>query len=184
MNTSKPISTISYNSVDFLVSILDDLTKARKISFYAFIKHRGEDDEAGKKDHIHLYVEPSSRINTDELKDHFKEITADSEKPLGCLLFRSSKFDDWFLYSLHFSTYLKSKNLTKKYNYTYDQIITSSPDDLVYLSENIDYSALSPYANIKEAVDKDETFIDFIQKNAVPIQQVSCFYKVWELMGG
>ena len=39
MRTSKPFSTISYNTEDYLTAKLDELVTTRKIEFYAFIEH-------------------------------------------------------------------------------------------------------------------------------------------------
>lgn len=49
MRTSKPISTISYNTLPFLKEKLDDLVNNQVLEFYFFIWHHAEDDEAGKK---------------------------------------------------------------------------------------------------------------------------------------
>lgn len=59
MNTSKPISTVSFNSAPFLLSKLDELVDNRTLSFYAYIKHFGEPSESKDtlKDHFHIYIE-------------------------------------------------------------------------------------------------------------------------------
>ena len=62
MKTTKPIATISYNSTEFLDLKLSDLISSKKIEYYCYIVHLGEDDESGKKDHIHPYVEPARLI--------------------------------------------------------------------------------------------------------------------------
>lgn len=59
MKTSKPISTISYNSKPYLVKKLNDLKKAGILEFWSFIEHEPESDEirdeAGKKS-ISIYI--------------------------------------------------------------------------------------------------------------------------------
>ena len=70
MQTCKPISTISYNSEEFLKSVLDNLVRTHVIDFYMYIKHIGEIDLFGEqeKDHIHLFLIPNKRINTADLE--------------------------------------------------------------------------------------------------------------------
>ena len=65
MKTSKPFSTISYNSADFLTVKLNDLVNRRKLAFWAYVEHLPEEDE--KKAHKHLYIVPNGQINTDEV---------------------------------------------------------------------------------------------------------------------
>ena len=65
MKTSKPFSTISYNTADFLSVKLNDLVNRRKIAFWAYVEHLPEEDE--KKAHKHLYIVPNGQINTDEV---------------------------------------------------------------------------------------------------------------------
>lgn len=111
MRTTKPIATISFNSPAFLKLKLEELTKAGKISFWAFIPHKPEDDEAGTKEHNHLYAEPSKMMQTDDLKAELLEFDPEHpDKPKGCLPFRTSKFADWYLYGLHDKRYLASKD--------------------------------------------------------------------------
>lgn len=91
MRTTKPIATISFNSPAFLKLKLEELTKAGKISFWAFIPHKPEDDEAGTKEHNHLYAEPSKMMQTDDLKAELLEFDPEHpDKPKGCLPFRTS----------------------------------------------------------------------------------------------
>ena len=97
MRTSKPFSTITYNSPDFLKKKMNELIISGDVSFWCFIKHKAEIDE--KKDHIHLYVVPAVMFQTDCLKLHLQE--PDPGKAgqfLTCISSRSSKtFDDWYL---------------------------------------------------------------------------------------
>ena len=115
MNTSKPISTISYNSEIFLVSVLKSLHSLHIISDYMYIVHQPEDDE--KKVHIHLYLKPNTKVDTIELQERFKELDPNHPKPLGCIDFESSKIDDWILYNQHFRPYLLSKLEDRKFYY-------------------------------------------------------------------
>jgi len=137
VNTSKPFSTISYNSKEFLILKLTELTRQHIISFWAFIPHKGEaecDPTTGEiikdKDHIHLYVEPNKSINTDDFRSLLLEVDKKKKNklPLGCLPCRSSKFDDFYLYGLHDPEYLACKYEVKEYHYQRDEFNTSDPD--------------------------------------------------------
>ena len=127
MRTSKPISTISYNSQEFLVSKLDELVRNHKISDYMFINHFAEEDE--KKNHIHLWIKPNTLLDTMKIQEFFREL--DPEKPLkpkGCIDFRLGEIDDWILYNMHYEPYLASKGESRQFHY--------SRDDFVYCDED------------------------------------------------
>ena len=132
MKTTKPISTISYNSIDFLKSILDDLYLKHLISFYAFVEHLPEelDDHTWEKKHIHVYIEPNTKLDTMELQKLTEEVDPDfPDKPLKCIYFRRSIWEDWLLYDLHDETYLKLKLQKRQYTYTYEDFYYSDPDE-------------------------------------------------------
>ena len=149
MNTSKPISTISYNSENFLLSRLCEYGKL--LSFWAAIRHTGEDDEGGAKDHWHIYAEPSKRFQTDSL--HFSEPDPlHPDKPLRCMSWRSSAFADWYLYVLHDPSYLCSKGLIRKYHYKHSDFVTSSDDELNMLAKSINRLKVSPYLDMLDAI--------------------------------
>ena len=127
LRTSKAISTISYNSKDFLLSILDKLIRQHIICNYMFIEHQPEDDE--RKKHIHLFIQPNRLIDTMELQDMFKEFDSSKpDKPLGCIDFRLSKIDDWILYNQHFNAYLLSKGESRKFHYARDDFVYFDSD--------------------------------------------------------
>lgn len=138
MKTSKPISTISYNSEEFLKAKLDSLVKGGEIAFWYYIKHIGEyDKDTGiqDKDHIHLYIESGDRIDTIKLRELFKEYPDGNLNalPLQCQPFRVSKPYDALLYNLHHQQYLLMKFETKEYGYTMDDIVTNDIDYLYQL---------------------------------------------------
>ena len=65
MNTLKPISTVTYNTNDFLIHQLDMLLRTHVIDYYMFINHLGEPDQYGDdKDHTHLFILPNHPIIT------------------------------------------------------------------------------------------------------------------------
>jgi len=116
MRTSKPISTISYNSIEFLTAKLEELKRNHVISDYMFIFHHHESDE--RKDHIHLWILPNKLVDTMELQEFLQELDfKHPDKPLGCIPFRVSKVDDWLLYTEHFEPYLKFIGQSREYHY-------------------------------------------------------------------
>lgn len=116
MKTRKSCSTISYNTPEFLYDNLCQLMNEHKISNFMFIQHYAEEDE--KKDHIHLFIQPNTLIDTMDLQDILKEPDPDKpDKLLKCLDFRVSKIDDWLLYNMHFEPYLASKLESRKFHY-------------------------------------------------------------------
>ena len=129
MATSKPISTISYNTEAFLKEKLDTWVKSHLIMSYMYICHKGED---GDKDHIHLRIEPNKPIDKMDLMEALQEYpigTDFSKKPLGVRPFRPSKEEDWILYAVHDSDYLKGKyeeNKGEKLPYKWEDI--KAPD--------------------------------------------------------
>ena len=106
--TSNPLSSISYNTKQFLIDKLEELKDSHIISCYMVIFHLGED---GDKDHAHFRIEPNRRIDPMEIQEMFKEINPFSNvgKPLGVRPFRPSKEEDWFLYAVHDQEYLRLK---------------------------------------------------------------------------
>lgn len=183
MRTTKPTSTISYNTEKFLEMKLDEFTRAGILSFWAFIHHLPEDDEGGKKEHLHVYVEPAKMLQTDELRAGMVQLSMDDpEHPLGCISFRASKFDDWYLYALHDKAYLASKGQSRRYRYRHDQIVTSDPDDLNFKAKSIDRLAISPYAVMLEAIEHGATWSQFFARGLVPITQLNQWEKAWQAL--
>lgn len=183
MKTGKPISTISFNTPQFLKLLLDDLVSEKIITFYFFVPHKAEADEGGRKDHIHLWVLPSKMLQTDDLRAHFKEFDPEKpDKPRGCLPFESSVFDHAYLYFTHDKRYLASKGQSRQYHYTFDDCVTNDIDYLHYLYKKIDTFALSPYADILEAQSNGLTFAEFFRRGTIPLQQLVSFQKAWDLI--
>lgn len=137
MKTSRPISTVSYNTPEFFKGVCDRLIRGKVISFYAFIVHKGEGDECGKKDHIHAYFELAKAVQTEDLRDMFLEYDPTHPKPLACLSFRFSKFPDWYQYALHDPYYLMRIGEERKFFYKHEDIFSSDEDELHSLSYNV-----------------------------------------------
>lgn len=183
MRTTKPISTISFNSSAYLELKLNELLKAGKISFWAFIEHMPEDDEGGNKIHHHVYIEPAKMLQTDDIKSELKEFDpTHPAKPLGCLTFKSSKFADWYMYGLHDIRYLASKSQSRKYHYLHDDFKTSDDDDFLFKARTIDRVALSPYASMVDAQSQGITFQEYFSRGTIPLPQLALFEKAWYLL--
>lgn len=183
MRTTKPISTISFNTPGFLELKLNQLVKAGRISFWAFIVHQPEDDEGGKKFHQHVYVEPSKMLQTDDLKAELMEFDPENpKKPKGCISWHSSKFDPWYLYALHDKRYLASKGQSRSFHYEHDDIVTSDDDDLTFKARSIDMVSLSPYADMEDAQRQGFTWAEYFARGTVPLPQVALFERAWNLL--
>lgn len=185
VRTTKPVSTISYNTIPFLKLKLEELRKAKIISFWSFIYHKAEADE--KKDHIHLYFEPSKMIQTDDIIEHLAQLTGKMISPtqvelLCCMNMRSSKFDDWYLYCCHDEAYLLSKGQSREHHYCFDDFYASNVDELNFKVCEIDYTAQNAMKQIVEAQRLGLTLRDYLLRSAIPISQVNHVEKAWNLL--
>lgn len=137
MKTEKPLTSISYNTPEFLKAACDKLLTAGIIDFYAFLKHKGEIDPFDgerDKDHIHIFVRPVKAVESSTFLRHFIEIdeTNAAAPPLGCVRFDKCKNPGtWVLYTLHYSPYLDSIGETKEfYNYPFHDFVTNNEQEL------------------------------------------------------
>lgn len=171
MKTSKPISTISYNSEQFLKSKLQELLEAGSIEFWCYIKHHKESDDT--KDHIHLLICPNERIDTGELKNEFMEIDATKpDKPLGVIMFCTSIVDEWFLYNMHYKPYLDSKLLEREYHYSKEDFVYSDEDtfEFLFLHAFHESKFVTERKLFKLITDKKSKGSDLVVHGAVPLQ--------------
>lgn len=177
MATSKPISSISYNTEDFLVSKLDDLIQSGVISFWVYIKHNGEsriDDEANGKDHLHLLMIPNKCVDLVEVGKVFKQFYAnDPAHPLRCMPFRTSKTEDWLLYALHDPDYIMLHGLDKTYVYDVVDFKSSDPDFLHQLWIEAKQSfANNPSVKIRKKANAGVSFASLVRSGSISIQQI------------
>lgn len=184
MKTRLPISTISYNTPGYLAAKLRELTTAKIISEWHFIQHEPEDDEGGKRKHIHLWLVPAKSIQTEDLISETLEIDPEKpEKPRKCLPFRVSKnFGDWYLYGIHDRAYLASKAESRRYHYTVDDLCTSDSDQLNCRIHEIDMIEKSGWAKMEAYYKEGLTFAEVFARGAVPIQQFSQWRQAYEYM--
>lgn len=139
MPTSKPLSTISYNTEPFLKRVLDSMVEKHQIQLYRYIKHIGElkadahdlvwvydknhnpvkqvpkyQNEKDKydKDHFHVFIFPNKKLDPMDIRLMFLEpdINHPKKAPLGCMPFYVSSEYDWLLYAIHDPDYLRAHN--------------------------------------------------------------------------
>ena len=124
MTTIKALSTISYNSEDFLKGKLNELCANGYIDFWYYIKHIGEYDKASDttdKDHIHVILNLVSVL----IQLIYRLCL------LNIQIMISHKRNEKILYDLHNEQYLISIMDKKQYHYSVDDIVTNDRDYLM-----------------------------------------------------
>lgn len=182
MITRTSIATISYNSVPFLVHTLDDLIADGVIEFYAFVDHLPESDET--KSHKHLFIVPSSNIDTFSLQNQLKEVDLEHPDlpPLGCIMFRHSKFADWFMYCQHDRDYLSMRGEVKEFIYSKDDFIVSDRDYFNELIHTSDFSKFKIFQKLRDAVNADVSFKELVSNGFVPVPQIVQYRMAYNIM--
>lgn len=181
MRTSKPFSTISYNTEDFLNLRLGELVQRRQIDFFAWVHHYAEEDET--KEHKHLYIVPNGRVDTDQILDYLLEFDPKHpDKPFKCIRPHSSKFADWYLYALHDVTYLASKGQSRKFHYFMDDVQTSDRDYFLEEVHTIDFAKLNRFSALRDAALQGVPFAELLMGGGIPIQQTYAYREAYNLM--
>ena len=182
MRTSKPFSTISYNTDAFLVVKLNDLVRRGVLDFWVYVEHLPEDDE--KKKHKHVYLVPSKLVDTTQIDEFMKEIDVTNADglPLGCIMFKSSNFSDWFMYAQHDIDYLMSKGQSRRFGYALNEFKTSSEDYFTELRHEIDFRRTKPMQRLIEAAESGYTFADVVMMGIVPPNLVIPYQRAFELV--
>lgn len=166
MATSRPISTISYNTLPFLRSRLEELVSNHKIQAFMYIYHKGED---GDKDHIHLRIVPNTRLDPMVLTDFFKEpdLKFPKNKPLGVRPWRPSNEEDWLLYAVHDKAYMKlkySNDPGEKIEYKDSDIVVSDMFDLDIAMVRARASLAHHATNLLSSMQQGSSPIDLVQR--------------------
>lgn len=182
MRTSKPFSMISYNTRPFLIEKLNELRDGGLVQFWAFIEHLAEEDE--KKPHKHLYIIPAKLIDTQRVEKALVELDPNNliGKPLKAIFPCSSKFDDWYLYSLHDKKYLAFKGQKRQYHYNDDAFFVSCEDTFHELKSLIDYSAINRMNLIFEKAENGESLPEIIKTCNIPIQLVGQVKQLYDII--
>lgn len=173
MQTTKLISTISYNTPDFLKGKLYDLVRQGIIEYAHWIWHEPEEDE--KKPHAHLVLKPNRRLDTSKLRNEFTEPLTGEEKPRGVLPFQSSKMNDWLLYSVHDKIYLLRKCQTRQHSYERSDLHTTEPDLLEEDWRNAHEGEDSRMQKVIELAQNGVEWQDILKMGFIPINQLFQF---------
>lgn len=173
MRTSKPISTISYNSDDFLKQKIEQWKSAGIIEYGMWIKHQPEEDE--KKAHFHVFLKPAQLLQTTFLEDDSIEIDPlNPEKPFKMISFRVSKESDWILYSIHDKAYLQEKGLTRDIHYDIADIISTCEDTLTDILSHLNDDRKGRLeTKILDCVNKGMGWNQIVSSGLIPIRQIS-----------
>lgn len=177
MATSKPISSISYNTEEYLKNKLQKFVEAGVASFWAYIRHNGEekqDDEAMGKDHWHVLIIPNKCVDLMEVRKEFNEFFPnDPQHPLKCLPFRTSKTDDWVLYGLHDPDYLALKGMEKSYVYDVVDFVSSDADMMHMLWVEAKQSLRNnPVSKMRQAARQGIPFSTLVKSGSIGVQQI------------
>lgn len=171
--TTNPLGFISYNTETFLQNKLNELLNNDCISFWSYIKHKGElNNEILKreKEHYHVRIVPKQSIKINSLKDEFKEFVNINTEPLGIYIGienqNDSIFGFWYLYAIHDKKFLNSRGMKKEFiDYNPNDIITSNQQTLLYLISNIDYNTIYHDYNMKLYAKDGKRFSDLLDEN-------------------
>ncbi len=182
LRTSKPFSTISYNSDEYLQIKLNDLIRRGVIDFWVYVQHLAEDDET--KEHKHLYIVPSKIYDTGQLVEYLQEIDASKPlaKPLGIIMPVSSKFGDWFQYTQHDVAYLMSKGQSRRFGYTLQDYKMSDSDYFNELRHTIDQSKSKAHERLVEAVKNKVSFQDLVMQGAIPFNLIAQYQSAYNFI--
>lgn len=179
MRTSRNISTISYNTDEFLKIKLDELIRGKIITFYMFVNHKGEADECRGKSHKHLFIMPAKMIQSDDLIQELREPDPENEKPKTVRPFEYSKVDDWLLYAIHDKHYLAIKGQSREYHYQWSDIYASDEDYKEILIQRINVE-ITPYDKIQSARAAGQNVYQFLTSGQVPIRDIRYYKEAWE----
>lgn len=184
MKTIKPIATVSWNTEEFLVKQLNNLVNDHVVLFWFYVRHFAESDE--KKEHIHLYLEPDIRVDTNELRSNFEELPScdssckDIIRPLP---FTVSKFDTAYLYFTHNKLYLDSHGYSKQF-YNYTDVKTSDEYLLHEKIALIDYYKIEGgrVNQVKQAFLSGVSFEEMCDSGMIPIQQIKQYQLFYTML--
>lgn len=177
MRTRKPIATVGYLTETYLSLKLNEALNNGKIQFWAFIKHKGDEDL--KKDHLHVFVIPEGTIDTVSFNDNFIEIDPYNPLPLRLLHWNPSKFDDWYMYILHDPVYLEMKRLKRNYRYSKSDVWVSDMDEFDYMVSMIDYGYMCSLSDIINAAESQMSISQAIKEGIIPQGSINKYINIF-----
>lgn len=173
MRTSKPVSTISYNSDEFLRKKIEYWKECGLIEFGMWIRHEPEEDE--KKSHCHVFLKPAKLIQTMDLENDSLELDPlNPDKPFKMVSFRVSKESDWVMYAIHDNAYLHEKGLERSHTYAFSDIETTCEDTLTDIISHLqdDRKGRLEY-RISDCIARGMTWQQIITSGIVPLRQMA-----------
>lgn len=175
MQTIRVISNISYNTIEYFESKVQELIERRIIDWCYWAFHLADEDEL--KDHIHFVLKPSKRLETADLRDFFKEHDPTNEKPRTCTARwqPTNSMDDWLLYAKHDPAYLASKGQYRRHHYKWDDIKATDEDALHADIAAIDMRKYLILEWLEDAARNQTPFFVLVQQGLIPIAQRSQF---------
>ena len=137
-----------------------------------YIHHKADVD--GKKEHFHVYIQPSKRIDTAFLVNDSIEIDPENpDKPFKMNVFRNSKEEDWILYGLHDEAYLTEKGMSRNEHYEVDDIRSTCDDTLMEMvSRAFDYRNNKLEFRIIDAVRKNLSWYQIVASGMIPLNKI------------
>lgn len=178
MQTTKLISTVSYNTPEYLSGRLRTLVEQGIIEYAHWIFHTPEDDE--KKTHAHVILQPNKRLDTSALRNQFTELVAGEDKPRCVLPFKPSKMRDWILYAVHDTIYLTSKSQTRKFTYKKTDLHTTEPDLLEDDWRDAHEGENTRMRLVIELSERGVDWMDILKSGLIPVNQLFQYRKIWE----
>lgn len=184
MRTSKPISTISYNTDAYLRGLIEYWKSSGLVEYAMWIRH--QPDEDNKKSHCHVYIKPAQLIQTTAFEENSCEIDPQNpDKPLKMISFRISKEDDWLLYAIHDKAYLQEKGLTRNIHYSFDDVQSTCEETLQdiisHMSDNrkgrLEY-------RIIDCINRGMSWQQIVSSGLVPIRHIAGARILYESITG
>lgn len=169
--TTKLISSISYNTPEFLKGKLYDLVRQGVLEYAYWIFHKPESDE--KKSHAHFVVKPNRRLDTSALRNLFIEPVAYEELPRGVHPFRpTSRMSDWILYNAHDVNYLIRKGETRKIHYEQKDFLSTDRDMFDEDWRDCHRANDSKIPILKDLADKGVPWVQVVSMGFLPVNQL------------
>ena len=179
MKTKRMISTVGYNTEEFLVKTCNELVDIGALEWWFAINHQPEIDETKK--HWHIVMQPSAPLDTVSLRKQFDEPDPNNDLPLGVLPIRATKsFEDWYLYAIHHKGYLLWKGETRQYHYQFDDIIGSDIELLLEMVNEANISKYRCYEEIFLAAERHVPFSSLVAEGLVPLNYICQFRTLYD----
>lgn len=178
MQTTKLISTVSFNTPGYLSGRLHSLVEQGIIEYAHWIWHTPEEDET--KAHAHVVLQPNKRLDTSALRNQFVELVTGEDKPLCVLPFKPSKMRDWILYAVHDTIYLTTKNQSRKTTYKKTDLHTTEPDLLDDDWRDAHDGDNTRLHLVIELSERGIDWLDILKSGLIPVNQLFQYRSIWE----